>query len=43
MGLPRQSIETFEADFIRLGLITKTEKGRMLTAKGHEHLAATTE
>lgn len=43
MGLPRQSIEMFEADFIRLGLITKTEKGRMLTAKGHEHLAATTE
>jgi Holliday junction DNA helicase RuvB len=40
MGLPRQSIETFEADFIRLGLITKTEKGRMLTAKSHEHLAA---
>lgn len=43
MGLPRQSIETFEADFIRLGLITKTEKGRMLTAKGHEHLTATAE
>lgn len=43
MGLPRQSVEVFEADFIRLGLITKTEKGRMLTAKGHEHLAAKTE
>ena len=42
MGLPRQSIEMFESDFIRLGLITKSEKGRMLTAKGHEHLAATT-
>lgn len=41
MGLPRQSIEMFEADFIRLGLISKSEKGRMLTAKGHEHLAAT--
>jgi len=41
MGLPRQSIEMFEADFIRLGLITKTEKGRMLTPKGIEHLAAT--
>lgn len=41
MGLPRQSIEMFESDFIRLGLITKSEKGRMLTAKGHEHLAAT--
>jgi len=43
MGLPRQSIEMFEADFIRLGLISKTEKGRLLTAKGHEHLAVTTE
>lgn len=40
MGLPRQSIEMFEADFLRLGLITKTEKGRMLTPKGIEHLAA---
>jgi len=43
MGLPRQSIEMFEADFIRLGLICKSEKGRMLTAKGFEHLAATGE
>lgn len=42
MGLPRQSIEMFESDFIRLGLITKSEKGRTLTAKGHEHLSATT-
>lgn len=41
MGLPRQSIEMFESDFIRLGLISKTEKGRMLTPKGIEHLAAT--
>lgn len=41
MGLPRQSIEMFEADFIRLGLISKSEKGRMLTAKGFEHLATT--
>jgi Holliday junction DNA helicase RuvB len=41
MGLPRQSIEIFEADFIRLGLISKSEKGRMLTAKGFEHLAET--
>jgi holliday junction DNA helicase RuvB len=39
VGLPRQSIEMFEADFIRLGLISKSEKGRMLTAKGFEHLA----
>jgi Holliday junction DNA helicase RuvB len=43
MGLPRQSIEMFESDFIRLGLISKSEKGRMLTAKGFEHLAATTD
>jgi Holliday junction DNA helicase RuvB len=42
MGLPRQSIEMFEADFIRLGLISKSDKGRMLTPKGIEHLAATT-
>lgn len=42
MALPRQSIEMFESDFIRLGLISKSEKGRMLTAKGIEHLAATT-
>jgi Holliday junction DNA helicase RuvB len=41
MGLPRQSIEMLESDFIRLGLISKSEKGRMLTAKGHEHLSAT--
>jgi Holliday junction DNA helicase RuvB len=42
MGLPRQSIEMFESDFIRLGLISKTEKGRVLTPKGHEHISATT-
>jgi holliday junction DNA helicase RuvB len=41
LGLPRQSVEMFESDFIRLGLISKTEKGRMLTAKGFEHLATT--
>jgi len=38
MGLPKQSIEMFEADFIRLGLITKSDKGRHLTAKGIDHL-----
>ena len=43
MGLPRQSIEVFESDFIRLGLISKSEKGRMLTAKGHEHLSVSAE
>ena len=37
LGLPRRSIEMFEADFIRLGLITKSEKGRTLTAKGIDH------
>jgi Holliday junction DNA helicase RuvB len=35
------AVEMFESDFIRLGLISKSEKGRMLTAKGHEHLSAT--
>jgi Holliday junction DNA helicase RuvB len=39
MSLPRQSIEMFEADFIRLGLIMKSDKGRMLTPKGIDHLA----
>jgi Holliday junction DNA helicase RuvB len=42
LGLPRRSVEVFEEDFIRLGLITKSDKGRMLTPKGIEHLAATT-
>ena len=42
MGLPRQSIEMLEADFIRMGLICKSEKGRMLTQKGIKHLAAAT-
>lgn len=40
LGLPRQSIEMFEEDFIRLGLISKNDKGRMLTPKGIEHLTA---
>jgi Holliday junction DNA helicase RuvB len=42
LGLPRQTIEMFERDFIRLGLITKTEKGRSLTAAGIAHLRTTT-
>lgn len=41
LGLPRQTVEMFERDFIRLGLITKTDKGRALTAKGMEHLGVT--
>jgi Holliday junction DNA helicase RuvB len=39
LGLPRRSIEMLEADFVRLGLITKSDKGRLLTPKGIEHLA----
>ncbi|MBB01214.1 MAG: AAA family ATPase [Planctomyces sp.] len=38
LGLPRQTVEMFERDFIRLGLITKGDKGRVLTPKGIEHL-----
>lgn len=39
LGLPKQTVEMFERDFIRLGLITKGDKGRALTPKGIEHLA----
>lgn len=42
LGLPRQTIEMLERDFIRLGLIDKTDKGRILTSAGIEHLRATT-
>ncbi|MFN3159216.1 MAG: Holliday junction DNA helicase RuvB C-terminal domain-containing protein [Rubinisphaera brasiliensis] len=42
LGLPRQTIEMFERDFIRLGLITKGDKGRSLTPKGVEHLQPAT-
>lgn len=38
LGLPKQTIEMFERDFIRLGLITKGDKGRSLTTQGVEHL-----
>lgn len=38
LGLPKQTIEMFERDFIRLGLIVKGDKGRSLTAKGIDHL-----
>jgi len=41
MGLPRQTIEMLEKDFIRLGLVDKTEKGRVLTSQGIAHLRAT--
>ena len=41
LGLPRQTVEMFESDFIRLGLVTKNEKGRSLTPAGLEHLNST--
>lgn len=41
LGLPRRTIEAvIEADLIRLGLVTKSEKGRMLTANGRQHIAS---
>lgn len=39
LALPKQTIELFERDFIRLGLITKGDKGRTLTPQGVEHLS----
>ena len=38
LGVPKQTIEMLETDFIRLGLITKGDKGRVLTPAGIEHL-----
>jgi len=38
LGVPRQTIEMLERDFIRLGLTDKTEQGRVLTAAGIEHV-----
>lgn len=38
LGVPKQTIEMLESDFIRLGLITKGDKGRTLTPTGIEHL-----
>lgn len=38
LGLPKATIEMFERDFIRLDLITKSDKGRSLTPKGIEHV-----
>ena len=38
LGLPKQTIEMFERDFIRLGFIAKGDKGRALTPKGVEHV-----
>jgi holliday junction DNA helicase RuvB len=42
LGLPRQTVEMLEGDLIRLGLIDKTEKGRILTSAGIAHLRTTT-
>ena len=39
LALPRRTIERIlDADLIRLGLVTKTDKGRMLTQRGRQHL-----
>lgn len=40
LGLPRRTIErVIESELIRLGLATKCEDGRMLTAAGAKHLS----
>jgi Holliday junction DNA helicase RuvB len=40
LALPRQTIErVIESELIRLGLVTKTDEGRMLTAAGAKHLS----
>ena len=42
LALPRRTIESvIESELIRLGLVTKTETGRSLTAAGVEHLNET--
>lgn len=39
LGLPRRTIESvIESELVRLGLITKTDEGRTLSAAGVEHL-----
>ena len=39
LALPRQTIErVIENDLLRLGLIGKTDAGRMLTAQGQRHV-----
>ncbi len=43
LGIPTKSVATMEEDFIRLGLVTKSDKGRMLTPKGVEHLVSNDE
>ena len=40
VGLPRMTIErVVESELIRIGLVTKDDAGRMLTAKGREYLS----
>ncbi len=39
MGLPRKSVEMLEDDLIRLGLLTKSDHGRLLTPFGASHLS----
>jgi Holliday junction DNA helicase RuvB len=44
MGLPRRTIEAVvESELIRLGMVSKSEDGRMLTAAGSKHLSETSE
>jgi holliday junction DNA helicase RuvB len=44
LALPRRTIEgVIEGELIRLGLVTKCEEGRMLTAAGSQHLTAVAE
>lgn len=38
MGIARGSVEMLEADFLRFGLIEKTNEGRSLTKLGRDHL-----
>lgn len=40
LGLPRKTLESVvESELIRIGLLTKSDEGRMLTAQGAAHLA----
>ncbi len=43
LSLPKRTIEAvIESELIRLGLVTKSEDGRMLTAAGASHLSVST-
>ena len=44
LGLPRRTVEAvIESELIRLGLVSKSEDGRMLTAAGATHLTQSVE